>query len=336
MVTSEYKPTGDDRHSGCRDNNNTVGVGIGIRSEWEITLKDAVTGKVKQHIPWHRNMILDSGLNFMLTWDYGFTYYWSGFPHPTYTPFRYIAVGSGNAAPATTDTALQTQVLRKALTKTDSIELNTTDPTAPYCILGTTFVESEANGDLKEVGLCSATTGGTFFNRDLFKDGNGDPVTVTKTSNDLLVVKCKITVKRVSETPSSYNVTGSDSVSYAIKGIVTNNGLKNILNAASLWSGAIMLAGTSAVDPAPADTGIKAGSSNGSVSSSYGTAHTGPSGGFYRDLPLVANPSDCNINIAEVCPNIGAFHSRFTFSPTLAKTSAKKLTLTMRVTLSRL
>ena len=97
-----------------------------------------------------------------------------------------------------------------------------------------------------------------------------------------------------------------------------------------------MMAGKNAADPTPTDTGVKTGQTNGSVNSAWATAHTGPSGGFYRDLPMVANPGDCNINIAEVVPNTSEFKSRFTFNPVLAKTSAKKLTLTMRVTLSRL
>ena len=313
-----------------------MGVGIGLQSEWEVTLKDAITGNIKQHIPWHKNTILDAGLNFLLGWGYGFTNYWPNLPHPTYTPFGYVAVGTGNTAPATTDTGLQTPILRKAMRTVDSTELVVTDPTAPYCIIGTTFVESEANGDLKEVGLATTLAGGTFFNRDLFKDGNGDPVTITKTSNDLLVVKCKITVKRISETPSSYNVVGSDGVTYAVKGIVVNTGIRDFINSSGFWGSAIMLAGTNASDPAPADTGIKTGSTSGSVNSAWATAHTGPSGGFYRDFPMVANPGDCNINIAEAVPNLSAFKSRFTFNPVLAKTSAKKLTLTMRVTLSRL
>lgn len=312
-------------------------LGIGIKSEWEIILKDAATGVVKQHIPWHKNVILDVGLNLALTTTQAFMFDYN-FPHPTYHMLTYIAVGTGSNAPAVTDVGLQTQLMRKIAKSQDSAVVSTTDPTAPYCIIGTTFTESEANGDLKEVGLCTASTGGTFFNRDLFRDGGGNPVTITKTSNDLLVVKCKITAKRVSETPSSYNVTASDSTVHAVKGILTNAGLEGILSRQSFWpTSGVIYTGTNSVDPAPADTNVKTSLMGASVQTTTPVSHTGPTGGFYRDYTFIANPSDCNQNISEMAmfPG-GAFGSRFTFSPALVKTSAKKLTISMRVTLSRL
>lgn len=315
-----------------------------MKSEWEITLRDARTGAIKQQIPWHKNTILDVGMNAILTMSKQIardSTYGEGF-------FPYIAVGSGGTEPSTTDTGLETQVLRKLGTQADSVNYNITDPASPYCIIGVTFIESEANGDLREVGLCTAASGGTFFNRDLFKDQGGNPATITKTSNDLLTVKCKITAKRVSETPSSYDVTASDSTVHAVKSIVTNAGLVAFLVIRSgPWNiPPTLRTGTGATDPDPADTGIQVNQMVASVSGVWGAAHTGPDGGFYREMGLLANPSDCNQNIAEVCPGWGQwpvydnnnqpFHSRFTFSPALAKTSAKKLILTMRVTLSRL
>ena len=308
-----------------------------MKSEWEITLKDAATGEVKQHIPWHKNVILDAGLNLALTTTQAFMFDYN-FPHPTYHMLTYIAVGTGSNAPAATDVGLQTQLIRKWVSSNNSSSVNTTDPTAPYCIIGTTFTENEANGDLKEVGLCTADIGGTFFNRDLFRDGGGNPVTIAKTSNDLLVVKCKITVKRVSEIPSSYNVTASDNTVHAVKGILTNAGLAGILANQSFWpTSGVVYTGTNSVDPAPADTNVKTSMMAASVQTTTPVSHTGPTEGFYRDYTFIANPSDCNQNISEVAmfPG-GAFNSRFTFSPALAKTSAKKLTISMRVTLSRL
>ena len=308
-----------------------------MKSEWEITLKDAATGEIKQHIPWHKNVILDAGLNLALTTNQAFMFDYN-FPHPTYHMLTYIAVGTGSNAPAATDVELQTQLMRKWVSSSNSSSVNTTDPAAPYCIIGTTFTENEANGDLKEVGLCTADMGGTFFNRDLFRDGGGNPVTIVKTSNDLLVVKCKITVKRVSETPSSYDVTASDNTVHTVKGILTDTGIAGILSNQQFWpTSGVVYTGTNSVDPAPADTNVKTSLMAGSVQTTTPISHTGPTGGFYRDYTFIANPSDCNQNISEVAmfPG-GAFNSRFTFSPALAKTSAKKLTISMRVTLSRL
>ncbi|MHB1000740.1 MAG: hypothetical protein ACYC27_15980 [Armatimonadota bacterium] len=349
MDTSKYLP-GDISHScGLKDNvdsmelGNTVPapiaeVGIGIKSEWEIMLKDAATGEVKEHIPWHKNMILDAGLNRLLTWDRGLANSLPTYTSDTAAAFTYIAVGTGNTPPAASDIGLQTQLLRKQITTVDSTGLISTDPNAPYFIVGTTFTETQANGDLKEVGLVSAATGGTFFNRDLFKDGDGNPVTITKTSNDLLTVKCRITLKRLSDTFSTYNVTASDGTVHEVKGILTNYGLMRFIDAASIWNGGnYFTAGTNAADPAPGDNGVKTHLGNTSTVAVWQAGHAGPDGGFYRDCVMVALPSECNGNISEICTGNSSTsaQSRFTFSPALAKTSAKKLTITMRITLSR-
>ncbi|MHB1001988.1 MAG: hypothetical protein ACYC27_22330 [Armatimonadota bacterium] len=350
METSKYPASGTNTSSGNKDNVDSVGVGntvpepaaevgIGLKSEWEITLIDAATGETKEQIPWHKNMILDSGLNAVLSMDKYFFY--DGSYGPGY--FQYIAVGTGNNEPLSTDIGLQTQLLRKQIEQSNCTR-STTDPTAPYIILGTTFTETQANGDLKEIGLCTAATGGIFFNRDLFRDGEGNPVTVTKTSNDLLTVKCKITFMRVSETPSTYQVTASDGTVHTVKGIVTNNGLclLTISRTKPLCDYQVQT-GTSSIDPAATDTGIKAGNMQPSIYGVWQAPHTGPADGFYRDYLITIPPAECNQNIAEICSGKGSLdeygiplHSRFTFSPALAKTSAKKLVITMRYSFSRL
>ncbi|MHB0998531.1 MAG: hypothetical protein ACYC27_04720 [Armatimonadota bacterium] len=351
MDTSKYLPGDISRVSGLKDNidsmelANTVPapiaeVGIGIKSEWEIMLKDAATGEIRKHIPWHKNMILDAGLNRIIcVWDRGLANSLPTYISDTATAFNHIAVGTGNTPPASTDTGLQAQLLRKQITSMDSTGLISTDPNAPYYIVGTTFTETQANGDLKEVGLVSAVTGGTFFNRDLFKDGDGNPVTITKTSNDLLTVKCRITLKRLSDTFSSYNVTASDGTVHTVKGILTNYGLMRFIDAPSMWSGANgPTAGINGIDPVPNDNGVKTFLGNtAGTSASWQAGHAGPDGGFYRDCAMVIMPSECNGNIAEICAgnSTAVGQSRFTFSPALAKTSTKKLTITMRITLSR-
>ena len=77
------------------------------------------------------------------------------------------------------------------------------------------FVETQANGNLTELGLFTASSGGTMFVRQLFKDGTGTPTTITKTNTDQLRVTYEIrfyspadvTVNPISISGTNYSVT---------------------------------------------------------------------------------------------------------------------------------
>jgi hypothetical protein len=79
------------------------------------------------------------------------------------TPFNnansYIGVGSGSTAAAVTDTALQTQLMRKAM--------DGGYPTIAGNVLTfrATFATTDANGAWNEWGVFNASTGGTMLNR---------------------------------------------------------------------------------------------------------------------------------------------------------------------------
>lgn len=79
------------------------------------------------------------------------------------TPFNnansYIGVGSGTTAAAATDTALVTQLMRKAM--------DGGYPTIAGNVLTfrATFATTDANGAWNEWGVFNAATGGTMLNR---------------------------------------------------------------------------------------------------------------------------------------------------------------------------
>src|SRR5690606_17454210 len=53
------------------------------------------------------------------------------------------------------------------------------------------FEENEVNGNLTEVGLFSASSGGVMYTRQLFLDSEGSPTTIVKTNEDRLRITYK-------------------------------------------------------------------------------------------------------------------------------------------------
>lgn len=101
----------------------------------------------------------------------------------------YIAVGTGSTAPAFTDTGLVAEVART------NANLSLTSNTVAYPSAGlhrykrgVAFDFGAANGNLTEFGGYLASSGGSALTRDLFRDELGDPVVITKTSSEQLVI----------------------------------------------------------------------------------------------------------------------------------------------------
>jgi len=81
----------------------------------------------------------------------------------TYDPFSYIAIGTGDTAPALTDTALEAEIDREAAT----CSLITTDTTNDTAELTYTF---DISGDksLTEAGVFNAASAGNMLSRHTF------------------------------------------------------------------------------------------------------------------------------------------------------------------------
>lgn len=96
---------------------------------------------------------------------------------------RYIAVGTGTAAPAATNTALGSEVLRKACTYTHTAS-------SKFFTLNVTFNPGEASAALTEAGVFNATSGGSMFDRVTY------PV-INKDALDTFIVSFQVTLKEV-------------------------------------------------------------------------------------------------------------------------------------------
>jgi hypothetical protein len=309
-----------------------VDCGIGFKTEWEVVLTDAKTGRVKQHLTYesNKNCIVDEGLNYRLTNVNKFAY-----DSVNYMIFPYITLGTGNASPTTTDTkATFTGRIEKQCISAHCSYNTTTNPSAPYVVLGTQWGTSEGNGTWAEVGLCTSGTSGKLWSRNLFKDGSGNPTAVTKTSADILTVKAKITITRSSETPYEATIDGR-----TLKGIILNEGLSAAITDG--WWGpnyGMFTAGTNNTVPSATQTALLGSSLGSSDNGVWSDAVTGPPS-FYRECVTTILTSQCNGNISEVITHgvstSKTLRSRHTFDPALPKTSSWQLQITHRITLSR-
>jgi len=151
---------------------------LGIWGKVDVELIHARTGLVKQRHS-QKNLILDTGIDAILAGTNQLRLWTTG----------YCAVGTGSTPPAYTDLGLESQL---AETNSNGGFSNTGANAnagngwiAQYSI-NRLFTESEANGNLTEVGFKLGSGGSPFLSRLLFLDENDDPVTIVKTNEDQL------------------------------------------------------------------------------------------------------------------------------------------------------
>lgn len=158
-------------------------MGAGMAGYFMVDLIDAKSGKIKEHYEFP-NLITNVGLDQVA----------QGAAQTTL--FDYLGVGTNAGVPAFTDTALGAEVIRTDDNgEFDSLEIDGGPITgsggaldSPYWFkrIVRFFFESEANGNLTELGWFNQAAGGTMTVRSLFKDGGGSPIVITKTSSDQL------------------------------------------------------------------------------------------------------------------------------------------------------
>ena len=93
----------------------------------------------------------------------------------------WIGVGSGSTAPALTDTTLQTEITRKAITVPGGTP---SGGTVTYTV---TLLPGEGTGNLYEAGLLNASSGGTMLSRTTY------PL-ITKAAGDTLTINWSVAV----------------------------------------------------------------------------------------------------------------------------------------------
>lgn len=190
-----------DRGPCPRKTREIIGVALAkprISGHWCVQLVSAA-GVIKQELEF-KNLITDVGLDYLMT------------PSGTqmYSVFTRVAVGTSSTAPAVTDTALGSELYRQT---SGFGYAGGWDNTGQYGYGRYTWdiQFANGNGNLTEVGIFSANSGGSMFCRALFTDAGGTPVTVTKTSNDILRLRYEWRVYPPASsdtTISAYNLSG--------------------------------------------------------------------------------------------------------------------------------
>jgi hypothetical protein len=142
-----------------------------LKAEYRARLIDIETEKIEREEITH-NLVTDVGLTHILN-------RWTN--ASAVSALGYVAVGTGSGTPAASDTALVTELTRKALT------WSVAGAVATGSVL---FGTGEANGTLTEVGLVDAPSGSTIKTHANFTTA------IVKNSTKLLQLDITITVAR--------------------------------------------------------------------------------------------------------------------------------------------
>lgn len=159
-----------------------VPIGVaGIVKNVEVLRAD---GSVKFETGEFKNMILDTGLNRIVTQT-----------NPVYVSIDcagYCRVGTGNAPPAPADLNLSNQVASAGYTNPPPAGTWGVDLEGGFCWsqhIYTFALGAINNQNIAELGIGWATSGnGTLFSRALILDANGTPTTITILSDEQLRV----------------------------------------------------------------------------------------------------------------------------------------------------
>jgi hypothetical protein len=147
-----------------------------VRGRFKLEAVNQGDGRRRVLADWFPNLITNGGLD---DWASGNDNW-----------LLYCAVGSGNRAPADTDTALQTLVGSTSSTVSTSTGTQATAPYYGWTTYQYNFPAGTATGNLSEIGVGKATT--ALFSRALILDGTGAPTTITVLSNEALYATYQI------------------------------------------------------------------------------------------------------------------------------------------------
>lgn len=298
---------------------------ITLGGHYHVYLIDAETKKVKQELEFS-NLITDAGLDFIGT---GIT---------LSTIYTTLVVGIDDTTPTISDIALGNEIADT--TNSDGQADVDGSETVPvefaFRRRVRQFNENEANGDLKELGW---KVGSVVANRTLFKDFEGNLITIFKTDRDILkiVYEYRIFAPPNDITGSFIFSAGSGSVFYTIRPMNTTVALgwNKLLDdmgdysdiEAKVHESNVFVDRTLANNPAPRVS---------ETSSSFATYVPGT---FFRDMTYKWDFSvgvfDNQINLVTWNPWPDLFSSglmiwQMHLSSSIEKTSANRLDITFR------
>lgn len=326
-------------------NDQTTHIGVSLKGEYNVTIKRA-NGTIDE-TGWFDNIILNQGLDRIMT---------SVWPSGGANIMTYICVGSGSAPTSANQTYLSGTVVASVAGAFTSA-VNSGSPSYVTTTVYTyTFGLGSVVGNISELGVGWGTTSGTLFSRALIVDGGGNPVTITVTNQDQLIIQYRLLSSMTTSDVTGSVVLDGNTYDYTGRALVAH-GLHT--GGASCWGAAAISQGSSGT------TGVLlygTGSSLGSATSSYptGTAvDTVPgvvlgaytNGSFVRDITFTWSPSIGNPSGGVKCIAFGPYKNggsgyttpagnnqlgqyQYEFTPIIPKDNTKSLSLTFRLSIS--
>jgi len=235
---------------------------------WFQVEKFRADGSITYLSPWFKNTILDVGLDALVNYPLSTSEAGAG------GILQYANVGTDSTAPSTSQTGLLSFL---ASTRTDYGDVTTgyqtSGPVFKWIQKIYEFSVGSCTGNLTEVGL-SRDSNSNYFNRQLFRDSNGDPTTITVLSDEGLRVTARVYLY------SDINLDETVAGSFLLNSETTINTTREITN--NFWTnagiyGIIALNKTPSIRITTSGTAFDGGTGGSVTPQSY------VSGSFYRD-----------------------------------------------------
>ena len=294
----------------------------GYRGRYRIEAVNQGDGRRRVLADWFPNLITNGGLDMI---GNGQSY------------LTACAVGSGNTAPAVTDTALNTLVASTTSTIAggSSSGVQSTAPYYGYVVNQYNFPAGTATGNLSEVGVGTSAT--ALFSRALILDGTGSPTTITVLSTESLYVTYE-----VEQVVPTTDVTGT----VTIAGVVYNYTIRAANATQVFWSGSLNgdAPGVSACVVSNGTIGAITGTISGTTAGATSIAVSAYTNGSYSlESTITFGLTDGNVAggiTAMSCQFGRAFGNgergffQYGFSPAIPKDGSHTLTLSVNQTWS--
>jgi len=279
-------------------------------------------GRVRPLTDWFPNLIVTAGLNAV---------------GQTETYLNACRVGTGTAPPSPSDTGLGNQI---AGTTTRVSTNSSVQASPPYYGARTNtyqFAQGAAAGNLTEVGIATAATGGSLFSRALILDGAGNPTSITVLSDEILQVDYQLRLY-----PPTSDVVGSITISgnnydYTLRATsVTSDSIWVISSSGTTGGGTTSTSAHRAYETQTLGPITESPSGASSVASAVGN-FSYVTGTFYRDYTVQWGLTAGNFTLG-----IGSIRSlqgsstggfggiQMNFTPRIPKDNTKILSITFR------
>lgn len=306
---------------------------FGLEGRFKVELIRKVGDKeiILRELPWQKNMIVNSGLDKFFS--LGLTSI-NGL-------LDYCAVGTGSTAPAATDVGLVTETGVRSNSNGSINDVKGWAAVNEYFFQRRVrlFTELQSNGNLTEFGFFTASSAGTMFSRQLFKDGGGIPTTIVKTSADQLRITYEARIYPPTVDTSGNIVISGTNYTWTGRALavgVTNEAWEQVFGSGTIQSISVSSAAESQTLAATTAATVSGAGQN--ASTSVWAAYV--NGNFYADRTDKWEPGVGNyatgIGLTLVC---GATGTRGLFqtswNPKFAKDNTKRLTLVTRISWAR-